>query len=256
MSLLRELANRGYGSRRQVRALFEDGAVTDDQGRVLDEKTRVDAALVTAQIRVRGEPIDPPQGMVLMLHKPAGYTCSHDDVGPLVYALLTPRFRARRPVLSSIGRLDRDTSGLLLLTDDGALLHRISSPRHHVYKTYVATLAEDLHGNEASLFASGSLVLKGERVPLRPALLEAGTQRQVRLTLHEGRYHQVRRMFAAVGNHVLALHRVGIGTLELGGLASGEWRVLDADEVARVFENPTRAQGTVLPASCTMDGGR
>ena len=136
-------------------------------------------------------------------------------------------------MLSTVGRLDRETSGLLLLTDDGQLLHRIISPKSKLPKVYLAQLAEDLRGDEAALFASGRLLLEGEKTPLLPAELDVVDARTARLTLHEGRYHQVRRMFAAVGNHVAALHRERIGGLTLGALAQGEWRMLgDAERTA------------------------
>ncbi|MHB1993495.1 pseudouridine synthase [Metallibacterium scheffleri] len=234
MSLLRTLANLGYGSRREVQALITAGRVRDAGGRLL----RADAVVAHAEVRVDGQPLDPAQGLVLMLHKPRGVTCSHDDAGPLVYTLLPPRYRMRKPPLSSIGRLDRDTSGLLLLTDDGALLHRIISPRRHVPKTYRVELAEDLRADAAALFASGTLLLKGERTPLLPAALQVADPRHAVLTLREGRYHQARRLFAAVGNHVLGLHREGIGALQLGDLAPGVWRLLDATDLARVFADP------------------
>lgn len=231
MSLLRTLANLGYGSRREVQALFAAGRVTDAHGAPLV----ADSVSTHAEVRIDGQPLDPAQGLVLMLHKPRGVTCSHDDAGPLVYTLLPPRYRMRKPPLSSIGRLDRDTSGLLLLTDDGALLHRIISPRRHVPKTYRVELAEDLRADAAALFASGTLRLRGERTPLLPAALQVADPRHVVLTLREGRYHQARRMFAAVGNHVVVLHREGIGGLQLGDLAAGAWRPLAADEIARIF---------------------
>ena len=231
MSLLRTLANLGYGSRREVQTLFAAGRVTDAHGAPLV----ADSVSTHAEVRIDGQPLDPAQGLVLMLHKPRGVTCSHDDAGPLVYTLLPPRYRMRKPPLSSIGRLDRDTSGLLLLTDDGALLHRIISPRRHVPKTYRVELAEDLRADAAALFASGTLRLRGERTPLLPAALQVADPRHVVLTLREGRYHQARRMFAAVGNHVLGLHREGIGALQLDDLAAGAWRPLAADEIARIF---------------------
>ena len=188
-----------------------------------------------ADVRFDGEPLDPPQGMLLMLNKPVGYTCSRKDVGRLVYDLLPPRFALRNPVLSSVGRLDRDTSGLLLFTDDGQLLHRIISPKASVSKVYDATLAEDLRGDEAATFAAGTLMLEGETTPLEPASMDVLGPRRVRLTLTEGRYHQVRRMFAAVGNHVESLERVALGGLTLDGLRSGEWRLLTVEETARIF---------------------
>ena len=231
MKLLRTIANLGYGSRRDVTALIREGRVTDAQGDILyaDDEPRHD------DVRVDGEPLDPPAGLLLMLHKPVGYTCSTKDPGRIVYDLLPPRFRLRSPLLSMVGRLDRDTSGLLLLTDDGALLHRITSPKSGLDKAYVATLAEDLRGDEAATFASGTLLLESEKTPLLPAEFEPLSPNRARLTLHEGRYHQVRRMFAAVGNHVQALHRSRIGGLELGALAPGEWRTLAAGDVERLF---------------------
>ncbi|KGI78225.1 pseudouridine synthase [Oleiagrimonas soli] len=232
MKLLRLIANLGYGSRKDVKAMFREGRITDAQGEVL----YADDAMTHAEVRIDGEPLDPPQGLVIALHKPVGYTCSHNDAGPLVYDLLPPRFLQRRPVLSSVGRLDRETSGLLLLTDDGALLHRIISPRHHVPKRYIATLAEELRGDEAARFAAGDLALKGEEQALAPAGFDALDARRARVTLTEGRYHQVRRMFAACGHHVEALHRESIGGLELDGLEAGTWTRLDADAVDAIFD--------------------
>jgi len=232
MKLVKLIANLGYGSRKDVTQLFRSGRITDAAGEVL----YADDAVAHADVRVDGEPLDPPAGLVLLLHKPVGYTCSHKDQGRLVFDLLPPRFRHRSPTLSMVGRLDRDTSGLLLLTDDGALLHRIIAPRSAVAKRYEATLAEDLKGGEAALFASGGLLLEAEDTPLAPARLEVLGPRHACLTLTEGRYHQVRRMFAATGNRVETLARTGIGRLVLDGLAPGQWRALTAAEVARVFD--------------------
>jgi 16S rRNA pseudouridine516 synthase len=231
MKLLRVIANLGYGSRKDVQAMFREGRVTDTAGEVLygdDVRDPLD-------VRLDGEPLDPPPGLLVMLHKPVGYTCSTKDPGRVVYDLLPPRFRRREPLLSPVGRLDRDTSGLLLLTDDGALLHRITSPKSHLAKVYEATLAADLRGDEAATFAAGTLVLDGDDKPLLPAELEVLGPRLARLTLHEGRYHQVRRMFAAVGNHVAALHRIAIGGLSVDGLAAGAWRALDDADRKRLF---------------------
>jgi 16S rRNA pseudouridine516 synthase len=231
MKLIKLIANLGYGSRKQVAAMFRTGMVTDARGEVLyadDQVPHVD-------IRIDGEPLDPPAGLLLMLHKPVGFTCSTKDPGRIVYDLLPPRFRLRSPMLSTVGRLDRDTSGLLLLTDDGALLHRIVSPKTHLPKVYEAALAQDLRGDEAELFASGTLMLETEKDPLAPARLEVAAPRIARLTLTEGRYHQVRRMFAAVGNHVVSLHRSRIGGLVLDDLPAGQWRILDDADRDRLF---------------------
>lgn len=232
MKIVKHIANLGYGSRKQVALMFREGRVTDAAGDVL----YADDPVEHGNIRVDGAPLDPAPGLTLMLHKPIGYTCSTRDAGRLIYDLLPPRFRLRSPVLSSVGRLDRDTSGLLLMTDDGALLHRIISPKSDLPKVYEATLARDLRGDEGELFASGSLMLESETTPLAPAKLDVIAPRHARLTLTEGRYHQVRRMFAAVGNHVEALHRSRIGGLALEDLPSGQWRILDATDLERLFE--------------------
>jgi 16S rRNA pseudouridine516 synthase len=231
MKLVKHLANLGYGSRKQVALMFREGRITDAQGEVL----YADDPLDHDNLRIDGEAADPAPGLLAMLHKPVGYTCSTKDPGRIVYDLLPPRYRLRSPLLSTVGRLDRDTSGLLLLTDDGVLLHRIVSPKSKLSKIYEATLASDLRGDEAGIFASGTLMLESEQTPLLPAGLEVVDSRHVRLTLHEGRYHQVRRMFAAVGNHVEALHRSRIGGLELAGLPAGQWRILGDDDRAGLF---------------------
>ena len=228
MKLIKHIANLGYGSRKEVQWMFREGRITDADGEVL----YADDAVEHDAIRVDGEPLDPPAGLLLMLHKPVGYTCSTKDKGRIVYDLLPPRFRLRSPLLSTVGRLDRDTSGLLLMTDDGGLLHRIVSPKAHLPKRYDATLAQDLRGNEADVFASGTLMLESEDTPLKPATLDVRDARHASVVLTEGRYHQVRRMFAAMGNHVDALHRSAVGGLTLGDLAPGEWRLVEPDERA------------------------
>jgi 16S rRNA pseudouridine516 synthase len=231
MKLVKLIANLGYGSRKEVAWMFREGRITDAAGEVL----YADDKVAHEQIYIDGEPLDPPVGLVLMMNKPLGATCSRKDQGRVVYDLLPPRYRVRDPSLSTVGRLDRDTSGLLLFTDDGALLHRIISPRAEVSKVYEATLAQDLRGDEAELFASGTLMLESETTPLAPARLEVIAPRLARLTVTEGRYHQVRRMFAATGNHVDALQRIAVGALQLDELPAGEWRMLSEIDVAKVF---------------------
>jgi 16S rRNA pseudouridine516 synthase len=231
MKLLRMIANLGYGSRKEVAAMFREGRITDAQ----DEVLYADDVTSHENVRLDGEPLDPPHPLILMLHKPVGYTCSTGDAGRIIYDLLPPRFHLRSPIVANVGRLDRDTSGLLLMTDDGKLLHRIVSPKAHLAKLYEATLARDLKGNEVEIFASGTLMLDSERLPLRPAELEIVTPRTARVTLTEGRYHQVRRMFAAVGNHVETLHRSRMGGLTLGGLGSGDWRLLEETDLTKLF---------------------
>lgn len=233
----RLLANLGYGSRREVQELVRLGAVMLDGAAVRAADMRIAATPdLSTRMQVDGRPLDPPPGMALMLHKPAGVTCSHKEAGALVYELLPSRWRMREPAISTVGRLDKDTSGLLLMTDDGALLHRIISPKRHVAKRYLATLDRPLKGDEGMLFGSGEMMLEAEDKPLAPAMLEPLSPTTARLTITEGRYHQVRRMFAAVGNHVVSLHRDRIGGLDLpADLEPGQWRLMGQDDVAAVF---------------------
>ncbi len=232
MALIKYLANLGYGTRRDVTSIVSARRVTRADGtRLRDGDT-----FTHADVRVDGEPLDPPAGSVIMLNKPVGYVCSTQDVPPLVYDLLPARFMRRMPIMAPVGRLDRDTSGLLLLTDDGALNHRLTSPKRHVPKTYRVLLVEDVDQGVPALFASGTMLLKGEEKPLLPAAAEIIAPREVELTIMEGRYHQVRRMFAAAGNHVVALERIAIGGLRLSELAVGSWREASADERSQLRE--------------------
>jgi 16S rRNA pseudouridine516 synthase len=232
MKLVKLLANLGYGSRKEAQRFIRSGAVTDDAGRVLGEGE----VPPHDRIRFRGEPLDPPFPLTIMLNKPDGYTCSADDPGATVYDLLPERFAHRNPGLNPIGRLDKDTTGLLLLTDDGKLLHKIIHPKSGCLKVYHATLDRPLEGHEDELFGSGTLMLNSETKPLLPAGFEALGEKEALITLHEGRYHQVRRMFAAAGNHVTDLERISIGGLRLpDDLEEGEWRALTPEELTGVF---------------------
>lgn len=232
LRLDRLLANLGYGSRKDIAALARAGAIVLDGSelRRADQRIAVSPDL-PQQLMIDGEPVDPPPGLVLVMHKPVGVTCSHKQAGKRVYDLLPPRFRLRDPQISTVGRLDKQTSGLLLLTDDGDFLHKVISPRSDVPKRYRVIVARPLDGSEAAVFAAGTLGLDGETKPLLPAELEIIDKTEALLTLHEGRYHQVRRMFAALGNHVERLHRETIGGLALpDDLMPADWRPLTAQE--------------------------
>ncbi|MDP3378895.1 MAG: 16S rRNA pseudouridine(516) synthase [Brevundimonas sp.] len=233
----RLLSSLGYGSRTEMARMARAGGIVLDGADLTDVSKRIALSPdLPTRMEIDGEPLDPLPGLVMMMHKPLGMTCSHKEDGALVFDLLPGRWRQRDPAISTVGRLDKQTTGLLLLTDDGALLHRIISPKRHVAKVYRATLARPLEGSEAALFASGELVLEGEDKPLSPAILEVITPTEATLTVTEGRYHQVRRMFAAVGNHVEALHRERVGALTLPeDLPPGEWRLLTPEQVDLIF---------------------
>lgn len=167
-----------------------------------------------------------------MLHKPQGYVCANQDPHyPTVLYFIDEPMAAG---LHMAGRLDIDTTGLVLLTDDGQWSHRVTSPRHHGEKVYHVTLSEPLTERMGQQFASG-ILLQGESKPLKPAQLEIIEEKRGVLTIREGRYHQVKRMFAAVGNHVIALHRQKIGDITLDPtLQPGEYRLLTHQEITSV----------------------
>lgn len=169
----------------------------------------------------------------LMLHKPVGYVCANSDSEhPVVVDLINlPRWQE----LQIVGRLDIDTTGLVLLTDDGQWNHRITSPRHECQKTYRVTTAAPISPETVELFARG-VQLHGEKAPTRPAKLELLSTQEARLHIHEGKYHQVKRMFAAAGNHVVNLHREAIGSIQLDPtLSEGQYRPLTIDEIQSIY---------------------
>ncbi len=180
-----------------------------------------------------GQIVAPKAIRYLMLHKPVGYICANSDgQHPVVIDLLD---LPHRQELQIVGRLDIDTTGLVLLTDDGQWNHRITSPRHECQKTYRVTTANPIDSEVIDLFAQG-VQLHGEKAPTRPAQLELLAPHEARLRIHEGKYHQVKRMFAAVGNRVTGLHREAIGTIALdANLPEGAYRHLTSDEIQSIY---------------------
>ena len=219
------LSRYGYCSRREAAQWVK-------RGRVLVKGVAAKSASAKAEpedVLVNGEPIPFPAGLYVALHKPLGCTCSHREEGELVYDLLPQQWLNRGDGVSTVGRLDKETSGLLLITDDGAFVHALTSPKRHVPKVYEFECSAPIPADAVALFASGELMLHGETTPCLPAELEITGERTGRLTLPEGRHHQVRRMLAAVGAPVVTLCRTAIGPLQLAdlNLEPGEWAAID-----------------------------
>lgn len=212
-------------ARSRARSLIRQGGVTVDGLVVTDSARQVGPG---HRVVHAGEALALPQPLYLMLHKPVGLlSATRDAHQATVMSLLPPPLAAR---VHPVGRLDKETSGLLLLTDDGDWSHRITSPRHACPKTYVVELAEPLAADAERRLAAG-LLLRSETTPTRPTAVRRLAPRRARVTVTEGRYHMVRRMFAALGNRVVALHRERIGGLSLDqDLAPGDWRTLTAAE--------------------------
>ncbi|MDQ0141575.1 pseudouridine synthase [Cupriavidus necator] len=229
MTLDRILQSQGFGTRRYCGDLIAAGLVEvngepcDDPGAQFD----VDGLRLT----VDGEQWLACTKAYLMLNKPTGYECSQRPRHhPSVYNLLPVPLRQRE--VQAVGRLDHDTTGLLLLTDDGQFIHAQTSPKRKVPKVYEVTTAEPVTPEQAQALRSGVQLLD-EPAPIAAEACEITGERSLRLTLVQGKYHQVKRMVAAAGNHVDALHRSAIGSLQLDpALAEGEWRWLTADELA------------------------
>ncbi|DAB28218.1 MAG: 16S rRNA pseudouridine(516) synthase [Sulfurimonas sp. RIFOXYD12_FULL_33_39] len=215
------LSSLGYCSRSEAKKFLKMFRVCIDGVRVFD----VDKKAYHNDITVDDEVLD-AESLLILLNKPHGVICSHDDAGVLIYSLLPLRWQRRNPKISTIGRLDVDTTGAILLTDDGALNHKLTSPKSDVIKVYEATLAQELRGDEADIFASGKLMLNGEKKPLLGAKLEVISPLHVRVEICEGRYHQVKRMFAAVGNRVVTLHRVSFGDFSVEELKPSQYKVI------------------------------
>ena len=219
------LSQFGYCSRREAAQWVKRGRVCVRGVAVRSPSEKAEPE----DVLVDGAPVPFVHGIYVALHKPLGYTCSHKEDGDLVYDLLPPEWEGRGKPVSTVGRLDKETSGLLLVTDDGTFLHRLTSPKHHMDKVYAFETSAPVPAEAAGLFASGTFQLQGEASPCLPAELELDSPCSGRLTLQEGRYHQVRRMLAAVGAPVVKLHRISIGPLKLEDLqlAPGEWAEID-----------------------------
>lgn len=231
MRLDKYLAQTTGLSRKDVKKRLHAGLV-----KVNDQEEKDSGRHVSSEdvIILDGERLSEPRARYLMLHKPDGYVCSNDDPTHVTALTLIDLPAAEKLIIA--GRLDLDTTGLLLLTDDGQWSHRITSPRHKLPKRYRVFLDEPLRPDAETLLQQG-IILRSEAKRTKPSQLQRISDTEVLLTLTEGRYHQVKRMFAALDNRVVALHREQIGEIVLDPeLAAGEYRDLTEDEIASVFE--------------------
>jgi 16S rRNA pseudouridine516 synthase len=238
MQLQDVLYSQGFGTRRICAGLIQQGHVSV-AGQVVDDAA---AEFEAEGLRFSVDGIEWPYRALayVMLHKPAGTECSRKPSAyPSIYTLLPAPLRQRPQKgavqgVQAVGRLDQDTTGLLLLTDDGQFIHRMGSPKHHVPKVYELVTKHPVGPHEVARLLEG-VVLDDDPRPVRAAACEATGERQLRLTLTEGKYHQVKRMIAAVGNRVEALHRSRIGQLALPpDLLPGQWRWLEAADLEKL----------------------
>lgn len=236
------LSSFGYCTRSQAGPWVRAGrvVVSGQVATAANQKARPE------EVQVDGEALECPFGILAVLHKPAGWVCSRDPRdGRSVFDLLPARWSRRNPPVTTVGRLDKDTTGVLVVTDRGELVQRWTSPRHKLPKVYEVQLDRALEPGLVPLFASGKLLLEGETKACAPARLEILAERTGRLCLVEGRYHQVKRMFASQGYAVTALHRGRFGSLTADGLSAGQWRHVTVQEVEQAGED----------VSCRADAG-
>lgn len=238
LKLKQILFTQGFGSRRECDALIASGAV--QIGGETQRSAEEDFAFDGLRFSVNNEPWTFAERAYLMLNKPTGFECSHQPKAwPSVYSLLPTPLRLRPGKgsvdgVQAVGRLDQDSTGMLLFSDDGQFIHRMASPKHHVPKVYEVTTADAVSEAAVHRLLAG-VVLHDDPAPVAALACERVSTKQLRLTLAEGKYHQVKRMLAAVGNRVETLHRSRIGALGLDeNLKPGEWRWLSAEELAAV----------------------
>ena len=241
------LFSQGFGTRRVCAGLVQQGYVwvagqeQSDPGSLFEPEGLV--------FKVQGQEWPYQERAYLMLHKPAGTECSQKpSTWPSIYTLLPSPLRTRPQKaavqgVQAVGRLDQDTTGLLLLTDDGKFIHRMSSPKHHVPKVYEVTTKHEISDDQIANLLAG-VVLDDSPKPVKAAACERVESTHLRLTLTEGKYHQVKRMLAAVGNRVEGLHRSAIGNLQLPqDLAPGQWRWLSPSDLEKYFKASNTALG-------------
>ena len=252
------LFSQGFGTRRVCAGLVQQGFVT--VAGVQHVQPAIELVAEGLQFIVQGVAWEYHEKAYLMLHKPAGYECSQKpSTYPSIYTLLPAPIRQRgggaAAGVQAVGRLDQDTTGLLLLSDDGKFIHRMSSPKHHVPKVYEVTTRHPVDDQQVRKLLAG-VVLDDDPKPVRAAACEQTGELRLSLTLTEGKYHQVKRMIAAVGNRVEGLHRSRIGSLALpADLKPGEWRWLNADDLARISMAPAeKADSQPFPdTACFQD---
>jgi len=220
------LSNLGYCSRKEAKKFLKLNEVCINKNRIFNASTKANHKEIT----INGEKLD-DEKLLILLHKPNGYICSHNDSGKLIYSLLPQRWQNRNPKISTIGRLDIDTTGAILLTDDGELNHKLSSPKNNIPKIYEVVVEKPLSSDIVDIFASGKIVLKGEKKPLKIAKLQILDTNLARLEITQGKYHQVKRMFAFVNNKVLKLHRVSFGSFFVDDLKEGEYKLISIEKI-------------------------
>ncbi|TGB00701.1 rRNA pseudouridine synthase [Halobacillus salinus] len=230
------LANMGYGTRKEVKALLKSGNVRVNGDPERSPKTHVDPD--EDSVTVMGDEVEYREFIYLMMNKPGDLISATEDAhDTTVIDILQPEDHVFNPF--PVGRLDKDTEGLLLITNDGQLAHKLTSPKKNIGKTYYAVIDGEVTEEDVTAFSKGVTLDDGyETKPGELVILESGAESEIELTITEGKFHQVKRMFEAVGKKVTYLKRIRMGTLELDSdLELGEYRELTDEELDYLFSN-------------------
>ncbi|WAM30742.1 pseudouridine synthase [Caldicellulosiruptor naganoensis] len=232
MRLDKFLAHSGFGTRSEVRRLIKKGVVKVNGRKANSPDLKVDEEKDVVQV---GEKIVKLQKWVyIMMNKPQGYVCSNDDpFSPTIFSLIPENLKYRN--LHTVGRLDKDAEGLLIITNNGEYTHKVISPKKHIEKEYIVKLEKELNREKIKVFEDGVVLDDGYKtMPAKYTIIDDFT---VSITIHEGKYHQIKRMFESIGNRVVYLKRIRIGRLKLDeNLNPGEYKVLDELDAFLVFE--------------------
>jgi len=225
------LSSKGYGSRKEIKKAIKNKQILEDSIIVEDFNTLV----TPSKVLFNGEKIKFYDKINIVINKPRGYTCARvgDDS---IFKLLPKIWLNRNPKINTAGRLDKDTTGMLIITDDGLLLHKIISPKHMVSKIYKVKLENKIGPRVKDIFESGELTIKNESKPCKPVLFNQIDSFNVTLTMYEGKYHQIKKMFTACDNKVIELSRIQLGSLTIENLNIGEWRELAKEDIGSLFK--------------------
>ena len=226
------LSSKGYGSRKEIKHAIKNRLISEDG--ILVEG--FDDLVMPSKVFFKGKKVDFYNKINIMINKPKGYVCTRVGENS-IFNLLPEIWLNRRPKVNTVGRLDKDTSGMILITDDGLFLHKIISPKHKVSKVYKVKLEKKIGTIEKKIFESGKLIIKNESKPCKPVLFNQIDSFNVILTMYEGKYHQIKKMFSACGNQVVELSRIQLGSLTIENLKLGEWKELTKKDVGLLFEN-------------------
>jgi len=226
------LSSKGYGSRKEIKQAIKNKLIKEDDALVKDFNCLVNPK----KVFVRGQEVMFYDKINIVINKPKGYVCARagDDS---IFKLLPDIWLNRKPKVNTVGRLDKDTSGMLIITDDGLFLHKIISPKHKISKVYKVKLEKKIGAKEKQIFESGGLIIEDEDKPCKPVLFNQIDSFNVILTMYEGKYHQIKKMFTVFGNKVIELSRIQLGSLQIRNLKIGKWRELNEEDMKLIFKD-------------------